>query len=146
MAHGPDQPLPVLNPVTEYEKIRRVGEGTYGVVCTFTMIASWPALASVHTITYTGAADKARNRKTGEIVALKKLRMDRECHGESFKVSKNFQQLSTCCENFPQISTCCQGCLSLLAFCVQACQSPLSGNSEFCSNVNIQTWSSSSRW
>ena len=25
--------LPVLHPVTDYEKIKRVGEGTYGVVC-----------------------------------------------------------------------------------------------------------------
>ena len=28
-----DQALPVLHPVTDYEKIKRVGEGTYGVVC-----------------------------------------------------------------------------------------------------------------
>ena len=25
--------LPVLAPVVEYEKIKRIGEGTYGVVC-----------------------------------------------------------------------------------------------------------------
>lgn len=25
--------LPVLNPVTQYEKVHRIGEGTYGVVC-----------------------------------------------------------------------------------------------------------------
>ena len=31
----------------------------------------------------TDTADKARNRKTGEIVALKKLRMDRERDGNS---------------------------------------------------------------
>lgn len=30
----------------------------------------------------TDTADKARNRKTGEIVALKKLRMDRERDGK----------------------------------------------------------------
>ena len=28
----PDR-LPVLDPVTDYEKIERAGEGTYGVVC-----------------------------------------------------------------------------------------------------------------
>lgn len=28
-----EQALPVLHPVTDYEKIKRVGEGTYGVVC-----------------------------------------------------------------------------------------------------------------
>lgn len=33
MPQGPEQALPVLNPVTDYEKIKRVGEGTYGVVC-----------------------------------------------------------------------------------------------------------------
>ncbi len=27
-------PLPVPDPVHDYEKIRRIGEGTYGVVCT----------------------------------------------------------------------------------------------------------------
>ena len=26
--------LPVRDPVTNYEKIKRIGEGTYGVVCT----------------------------------------------------------------------------------------------------------------
>lgn len=25
--------LPVTNPVTDYEKLHRIGEGTYGVVC-----------------------------------------------------------------------------------------------------------------
>lgn len=25
--------LPVVNPVVNYEKIKRIGEGTYGVVC-----------------------------------------------------------------------------------------------------------------
>ncbi len=33
MAHSQEQALTVLNPVTDYEKIKRVGEGTYGVVC-----------------------------------------------------------------------------------------------------------------
>ena len=50
--------LPVLDGVHKFEKIGRVGEGTYGVVY------------------------KARDRRTGEIVALKKLRMDRERDGE----------------------------------------------------------------
>ncbi len=31
---------------------------------------------------HTDTADKARNKKTGEIVALKKLRMDRERDGK----------------------------------------------------------------
>lgn len=42
---------------SDYEKIRRIGEGTFGVVY------------------------KARERSTGEVVALKKLRMERERDG-----------------------------------------------------------------
>lgn len=36
MAEHEDQVLPVLSPVTDYEKVKRVGEGTYGVVCKYT--------------------------------------------------------------------------------------------------------------
>jgi len=43
--------------VTEFEKLNRVGEGTYGIVY------------------------RARDTKTGEIVALKKMRMEREKDG-----------------------------------------------------------------
>ena len=43
--------------VSEFEKMNRVGEGTYGVVY------------------------RARDTKTGEIVALKRVRMDREKDG-----------------------------------------------------------------
>jgi cyclin-dependent kinase 10 len=50
--------LPILDGVHDFEKIGRVGEGTYGVVY------------------------KARDRRTGDIVALKKLRMDRERDGD----------------------------------------------------------------
>lgn len=40
--------------VSEFEKLNRIGEGTYGIVY------------------------RARDTKTGEIVALKKMRMERE--------------------------------------------------------------------
>ena len=43
--------------MSEFEKMNRVGEGTYGVVY------------------------RARDTKTGEIVALKRVRMDREKDG-----------------------------------------------------------------
>ena len=49
--------LAVLDGVHDFEKIGRVGEGTYGVVY------------------------KARDRRSGDVVALKKLRMDRERDG-----------------------------------------------------------------
>lgn len=49
--------FPVVSSVTAYEKIARVGEGTYGVVY------------------------KARHRTTGQLVALKRVRMDREKDG-----------------------------------------------------------------
>jgi hypothetical protein len=32
---APSPLLPVIDPVTDYEKLHRIGEGTYGVVCTF---------------------------------------------------------------------------------------------------------------
>ncbi|KAF8066222.1 cdk10 [Scenedesmus sp. PABB004] len=54
---GGGGPLPVLDPVQEYEKLHRIGEGTYGVVY------------------------KARHIPTGEIVALKKVRFDRSREG-----------------------------------------------------------------
>lgn len=52
-----EERFPVVSPVTVYEKIARVGEGTYGVVY------------------------KARHRTTGQLVALKRVRMAREKDG-----------------------------------------------------------------
>lgn len=67
-----EPPLPALDPVTDYEKIRRIGEGTFGVVY------------------------KARDRRTGEIVALKKLRMDRERDGMPVTSVRELRVLQTC--------------------------------------------------
>lgn len=64
--------MPVLHPVTDYEKIKRVGEGTYGVVY------------------------KARHRRTGDIVALKKLRMDRERDGMPVTSVRELRVLQQC--------------------------------------------------
>ncbi|KAL6772389.1 hypothetical protein ACKKBG_A30030 [Auxenochlorella protothecoides x Auxenochlorella symbiontica] len=49
--------LPVIQDVYDYEKLKRIGEGTFGIVY------------------------KARDRRTGKIVALKRLRLDRERDG-----------------------------------------------------------------
>ena len=79
---GHEQALPVLNPVTDYEKIKRVGEGTYGVVCeALERTRPKPKMFCMPNFDDFSAVDKARHRQTGEIVALKKLRMDRERDG-----------------------------------------------------------------
>lgn len=76
--------LPVHDPVGNYEKIKRIGEGTYGVVCKCSsqFIAHCTCVESVKSLTLlVVSADKARDRTTGEIVALKKVRMERERDG-----------------------------------------------------------------
>ena len=50
-------PLPVFHPVDRYQKIGRIGEGTYGVVY------------------------KARDRETGSLVALKRVRLGADAPG-----------------------------------------------------------------
>ncbi|KAK9830148.1 hypothetical protein WJX72_009988 [[Myrmecia] bisecta] len=64
--------LPVIDPVQNYEKIRRIGEGTYGTVY------------------------KARDRRTGEVVALKQLRMERERDGMPVTSMRELRVLQTC--------------------------------------------------
>ena len=46
-----------MNPMNKYEKLEKIGEGTYGTVF------------------------KAKNRQTQEIVALKRYRLDTEDEG-----------------------------------------------------------------
>lgn len=96
--------LPVRDPVANYEKIKRIGEGTYGVVCKYlqhhglasfhvfllSRCRSWPS-----DITAKPLADKARDRTTGEIVALKKVRMERERDGECLLL--DFLLFEHCC-------------------------------------------------
>lgn len=64
--------LPVRDPVTNYEKIKRIGEGTYGVVY------------------------KARDRTTGEVVALKKILMHREKDGVPLTAIRELRVLQSC--------------------------------------------------
>ncbi|PSC68206.1 cyclin-dependent kinase G-2-like isoform X1 [Micractinium conductrix] len=69
---GDDETLPVVDPVGEYEKIKRIGEGTFGVVY------------------------KAKDRRTGELVALKRLRMERERDGMPVTSVRELRVLQTC--------------------------------------------------
>ncbi|EFN52944.1 hypothetical protein CHLNCDRAFT_32311, partial [Chlorella variabilis] len=69
---GLDAELPVLDPVGDYEKIKRIGEGTFGIVY------------------------KARDKRTGELVALKKLRMERERDGMPVTSVRELRVLQTC--------------------------------------------------
>ena len=48
-----------MNPMNKYEKLEKIGEGTYGTVF------------------------KAKNRQTQEIVALKRYRLDTEDEGKT---------------------------------------------------------------
>lgn len=44
-------PLPVRDPVTNFEKIKRIGEGTYGVVCESSIAALTSAQPGHATLT-----------------------------------------------------------------------------------------------
>jgi serine/threonine protein kinase len=70
-----------------YEKLGRIGEGTYGVVY------------------------RARDKKTNEIVALKKVRMDREKDGVPITTLREVRILQHCCshENIVHLMRVVQG-------------------------------------
>lgn len=98
--HDLDQELPVLDPVGDYEKIKRIGEGTFGIVCerragrrgstrrrrrrrrrAHCSHCSHGPTKGRAGYPCASAADMARDKRTGELVALKKLRMERERDG-----------------------------------------------------------------
>uniref|UniRef100_A0A7S3QM04 cyclin-dependent kinase n=1 Tax=Dunaliella tertiolecta TaxID=3047 RepID=A0A7S3QM04_DUNTE len=66
-------PLPILDSVTEYEKICRIGEGTYGIVY------------------------KARHRGTGDVVALKKVGFNRARDGIPVTSMRELRVLQETC-------------------------------------------------
>lgn len=69
---SPPADYPVVDPVTDYEKIKRIGEGTYGVVY------------------------KARDRRTGQVVALKQVLMGREADGMPVTSIRELRVLQSC--------------------------------------------------
>ena len=73
--------------LSAYEKLGRIGEGTYGVVY------------------------RARDKKTNEIVALKKVRMDREKNGVPITTLREVRILQLCCshENIVHLLRVVQG-------------------------------------
>lgn len=73
--------------LSTYEKLGRIGEGTYGVVY------------------------RARDKKTNEIVALKKVRMDREKDGVPITTLREVRILQHCCshENIVHLMRVVQG-------------------------------------
>lgn len=77
--------------VTEFEKLNRIGEGTYGIVC-MTRICIAPACL-ISTLRFT---DRARDTKSNEIVALKKVRMDQEKDGLPISGLREIQILMAC--------------------------------------------------
>ncbi len=85
--------LPVVDTVTDYEKIERIGEGTFGIVCTSLTINHQAQTLS--NLTINNHTDKAKECSTGDIVALKKARLDKERDGTT--------QPMLC----PNTNTCC---------------------------------------
>lgn len=71
-ASKPECLLPVLDPVSNYEKLHRIGEGTYGVVY------------------------KAKDTTTGEIVALKKVRFNVSRDGVPVTSIRELRVLQKC--------------------------------------------------
>lgn len=66
--------------VTEFEKLNRIGEGTYGVVCKLTFLAHFQS-ENTKFISFI-FIDRARDTvNNGKIVALKRVRMDQEKDG-----------------------------------------------------------------
>ena len=67
-----------------FEKLNRIGEGTYGIVCKFVESQDFASVLSI-LISDLSFIDRVKDKLTGEIVALKKLRF--EGSGEGFPQS-----------------------------------------------------------
>lgn len=92
--------------MTEFEKLNRIGEGTYGVVCELTItICRTHLIFSNHQFTTNSniyfdysivTLDRARDTHSGEIVALKRVRMQQEKDGLPVSGLREIQILKTC--------------------------------------------------
>lgn len=79
--------------VSEFEKLNRIGEGTYGIVCkTFTLFQLLLELKR----DLWNIADRARDTRNGEVVALKKMRMERERDGLPLSAIREISLLLSC--------------------------------------------------
>jgi cyclin-dependent kinase 10 len=63
--------------IMDFEKINRLGEGTYGIVCKLPCSGACFCFAQLTSVT----SDRARDTQSGEIVAIKRVKMDDEKEG-----------------------------------------------------------------
>ena len=89
---------PVIDSVTNYEKLHRIGEGTYGVVCRSRGSGRHPGGQGgpASTGLAPAPADKARDLRSGEIVALKKVRFDVSRDGVPVTSLREIRILQSC--------------------------------------------------
>ena len=65
----------------DFIKIEKIGEGTYGIVF---KVKRYLLLLNILDLTF---ATQGKNKKTGEIVAMKKIRLESEDEGVSYHSS-----------------------------------------------------------
>ena len=78
--------------MSEFEKLNRIGEGTYGIVC--------KPCHLIFVIEYFNTCyfllDRARDTRNSEVVALKKMRMEREKDGLPLSAIREITLLLEC--------------------------------------------------
>ena len=77
--------------VSEFEKLNRIGEGTYGIVCKSVLQWRLDVKLNFHCI-----SDRARDTRNSEVVALKKMRMEREKDGLPLSAIREITLLLNC--------------------------------------------------
>lgn len=102
--------------MTEFEKLNRIGEGTYGIVCesispsAHLKMPKMPKMLlarapnnlgtifriPIESVRHRSLSDRARDTRNGEIVALKRVRMDHEKDGLPISGLREIQVLKAC--------------------------------------------------